>query len=309
MSITKTLLNQLRVDAAFSAFLDQDLQSIEAELYRIVYTDLKARMWLPPKSDVHPGAETYAYRVLDGVGAAAIGHHMSDELPMASVRQEKKVGRIETVFNAFGYTKQELRAAGMVNMPLDRELAMIQMRAHEERFNELTLVGNSGLGWNGLFNQPDVPVIAAVDWDNGATTGLQILADLRKLVNQIISQSRGVFTPNQLILPMSSYLAAQAKPLGPDFSATDNALSAFTRTTGFPLEVGWDVNLETAGVGGVKRAVAYQKDVRTAQYVQPLAPEIGEPDLHNLRYTRTIESRVGEVAFKQPLAFAYLDSL
>lgn len=311
MSINKTVLNQLRLDAAFSAFIDQDLQAIEAELYRVQYTDLKARLWLPPKADVPPGAETFAYRVLDGVGDAAIIHHASDELPQAALRVEKKVGRIESIGNSFSYTKQELRAAAMANMPLDRELALLQMRAHEEKFNELTLVGNSALGWVGLFNHPDVPVIAggAADWDAGGTTGLQILADLRKLYNQVVSQSRGMWVPNQIVLPMSSYLAAEAKPLGPDFSATDNALSAFRRTVGTPVEIGWDVNLETAGAGGVKRAVTYAKSERTAQSVQPLAPEIGEPMLVNLRYTRTIESRVGELAFKQPLAFAYLDGM
>ena len=309
MSTNKTLLNQLRLDAAFGAFLDLDLQAIEAELYRVVYTDLKARTWLPPKSDVPAGAETYAYRVLDGVGKASIINHASDELPGASLRQEKKVGRIETVANFFSYSKQELRSSGMVNMPLDRELAMLQMRAHEERFNTLTLLGDSSLGWAGLFNHPDVSVQASVDWDSGATTGTQILADLRKLAQSIVSASRGMFVPSQIVLPLSSYLAAEAKPLAADYNVTDNPLSAFKRTWGSVIDIGWDVNLETAGAGGSKRAVAYQKDPRVAQYVQPLAPEIGEPMLVNLTYKRTIESRVGEMAMKQPIACAYMDGL
>lgn len=313
MSIHAQLMNQLRFDAQFSAFLATELQAIETELYRVQYQDLKARLWLPLKTDVPAGAEEFGYDVLDGVGRADVITHNSDELPNAAVRKDRRLGRVVTVGNFFAYSKQELRAAAMANMPLDREVALFAMRAHEERFNDLVLNGLPALGMIGFFKHPDVPTSTAVaDWDNPATTGAQILADLRTLYNGVIQQSNGVYTPTQIILPLSSYLAASSRPVAADFNIGTSALQMFQQTAGGqggPVQVDWDVNLETAGPGGVKRAVAYLKRPDIAQAVQPLAPEISEPQLHNLVYKRTVESRVGGAIVRQSLGMRYLDGL
>lgn len=310
MNKNKQILeNELRLDASYSAFLDQDLQAMESELYRMEYADLKARQWFPMKTDVPAGAETFAYRVLDVFGRAEFIASWSDELPTAALRAEKRVGNVETIGNGFHYSKQDLRAAAMTGMQLDRELASAQMRAHEELFDTTALLGKPELGFIGLFRHPDVTVLnASVDWDNGATTGVQILADLRALVNQVLTQSKGRFRVTQIVLPMSSYLAAEAKPMGADYAVATNPLAVFTQTSG-GISVDWDRNLETASNAGAKRAVAFLKSPSVAQLVQPLAPEIGEPQLQNLVYKRTIESRCGGGILRQPLAMAYMDGL
>lgn len=302
------LENELRMDAAYSAFLDQDLQAMETELYRTEYADLKARQWLPMKTDVPAGAETFAYRVLDLFGRAEFISPWSDELPSAGLRVEKKVANVETIGNAFHYSKQDLRAAAMTGMSLDREFAAAQMRAHEELFDTTALLGKPELGFIGFFRHPDVTVLnASVDWDSGATTGAQILADLRALVNQVLTQSKGRFAVTQIILPMSSFLAAESKPMGVDYAVATNPLAVFRQTSG--IAVDWDRNLETAANNGGKRAVAYFKSPSVGQLVQPLAPEIGEPQLQNLVYKRTIESRTGGSILRQSLAVAYMDGL
>jgi hypothetical protein len=307
MNKNKQILNELRLDVAYSAFLDQDLQAMESELYRTEYADLKARQWLPMKSDVPAGAETFAYRVLDLFGRAEFIAPWSDELPTAGLRVEKKVANVETIGNAFHYSKQDLRAAAMTGMSLDREFAAAQMRAHEELFDTTALLGKPELGFIGFFRHPDVTVLNMSDWDNGATTAATILSDLRALVNQVMIQSKGRFSVTQIVLPMTSYLVAESKAMGVDYASADNPLSVFRRTSG--ITVDWDRNLETASNSGGKRAVAYFKSPLVGQLVQPLAPEIGEPQLQNLVYKRTIESRTGGSILRQSLAVVYGDGL
>lgn len=307
MNKNKQILNELRLDVAYSAFLDQDLQAMESELYRTEYADLKARQWLPMKTDVPAGAETFAYRVLDLFGRAEFIAPWSDELPTAGLRVEKKVANVETIGNAFHYSKQDLRAAAMTGMSLDREFAAAQMRAHEELFDTTALLGKPELGFIGFFRHPDVTVLNMSDWDNGATTAATILSDLRALVNQVMIQSKGRFAVTQIVLPMTSYLVAESKAMGVDYASADNPLSVFRRTSG--IAVDWDRNLETASNSGGKRAVAYFKSPLVGQLVQPLAPEIGEPQLQNLVYKRTIESRTGGSILRQSLAVVYGDGL
>jgi hypothetical protein len=296
-----------RFDANYTLFLDQQLEAMEAELYRVVYQDLKARDYLPLKTDVNAGAETFAYRVLDMFGRADFVSNYSDELPRVGLRSEKKVGRIETIAAAFGYSKQDLRAAAMNNTPLDAELARAALRAIEEKLNTTALLGNDLLGFVGFFKHPDVAVLSASDWDNPATTGVTMLANLRALLNKVLEQSAGVFAATNIILPLTTYNIANSKPVDTAGSVQDTVLQVFLRGAAPAVTVSWDVNLETAGVGSTKRAVAFQKDPRVAQLVIPMEVEIGEAQPQNLSFTRPVDMRFGGAVVRQPLALAYSD--
>lgn len=298
-----------RMDAAFSLGIDLDLQAIESEVYRVEYADLKARQWLPLKSDVPAGAETFAYKIMDMFGRAEFVSDWSDELPMVGLRAEKRVGQIFSIANAYGYSRQDLRAAAMMGISLDREEAQAALRGHEERMNSAALLGVPALGLIGFFNHPDVVVLAASDWDSGATTGDTMLADVRRFVNQVVTQSQGKFIPNQMILPLSSYNQLFAKPVNTAGSTQDTVGLVFQRGLPSPIKIDWDINLETAGVGGTKRGIVYQKDPRVAQLVVPMEPEILPAQEQNLTLKKPVESRTGGSILRQPLACAYFDGL
>jgi hypothetical protein len=229
---------------------------------------------------------------------------------MAGVRAEKKQGFVESIGNSFGYSKQDLRAAAMAGVSLDPELAQSAMRAHEERVDSTALLGNEPKGFIGFFKHPDVTVLApSADWDNNVATGEQILSDLRRGMNTVLEQSKGKFAVNQIILPLTSYNVIFARPVNTAGSVQDTVAQVFLRGTPQPVSIGWDVNLETAGVGGSKRAVFYMKSPKVAQLVIPLEPVIGEPQIKGLSYVRPIESRFGGAICRQPLAISYMDQL
>ena len=309
MSHKKLLQDTFRMDDAFSAFIDQDLQALEAELYRDEYVDLKARQWLPEKTDVPAWAESFGYRILHSFGRADWIAPYSNDLPGAGLRAEKKVARVEGLANYFEFSKQDLRAAAKNSMNLDREYAQIQMRAHEEKFNSTCLLGEPTLGFLGFFKHPDVAVLTGHNWASAGTTAQQILDDLRSAVAEVRLASKGMYEVNQIILPLSSFTQAEKKPMGVDYASADNPLAVFLRTTP-GVSVGWDLNLEKADLAGTgPRMVAYMKSPMVAQCVQPLAPEIGEPQVRDLMYRRTIESRVGGCVVRKAIGMCYVDGL
>ncbi len=306
--LVAALLSGVRMDAATEYFIDQQLQAMEAQAYKVVFADLKARDFLPLKTDVNPGAESFAYRILSSFGRADFIADYADTLLSTGLRGEKRVGTVEGIANSYGYSAQDLRAAAMNQTPLDSELMEAAMRAHEERVNTTALLGHAKLGFVGLFNHPDIAVISSTGVASGLT-GKQLLADLHKIANKVVEQSKGKFKANKLLLPLTYYNVISTTPVDTTGSVQDTVLQVFQRNRTDIKVVDWANELETAGVAGVKRALAYAMDPKVVQLCIPMEPVQHEPQKVGLIWTRPIESRFGGTILRQPLACAYMDGL
>lgn len=296
------------LDAGTSLFIDQQLEAMEAEAYKTIYQDLKMRQLLPLKSDVNPGAETFAYRVLDVFGRADFISNYANDLPETGVRGEKKVGKVEGIGNAYSYSTQDLRAAAMNNVGLDAELAQAAMRAHEERVDDAAATGDSQRGFVGFFNHPDPTVMAATaSW--ASATGPQMLSDLRRMESKVAEQTKGKFLPTTIVLSMAKYNTIADKPVDTAGSVQDTVLQVFLRGAKFVREIVWNDRLLTLSATSTDRAVCYCKDPKVAQLCVPMEPQQGEPEKRGLRWVRPIESRFGGALVRQPLAIVYMDGI
>lgn len=294
------------LDAANSLFIDQQLESLEAVAYDVLYQDLNMRTLLPLKTDINPGAETFGFRLLSAFGRADWISNYADDLPEVALRGEKRTGTIEGIGNAYSYSTQDLRAAAMNNVSLDPELARAAMRVHEEKIDTVAALGDNNLGFVGFFNHPDVTVLTATaDWDTA--TGLQMLSDLRRLESRINEQTKGRFNPTTLVLPMNKYNQISDTPV--NTFQTQTVREVFMAGAKFIREIVTNDRLLTASSTGAERAVAYAKDPQVVQLAIPLEPVQGEPEKRGLRWVRAIESRYGGIIMKYPVACVYLDGL
>lgn len=296
----------LRLDAMNSAFIDQELQAIEAQAYKVEYEDLKLRLFVPKKGDVPEGAETFAFKIWDVFGQADWLSNYAEDLPEQAIRCEKRVGKVEGIGNAYSYSVQDLRAAAMTNMPLDRELAETAMRTHEEKVDTAGSFGDTSRGFLGFCNHPDVSVMTpTADWDSA--TGSQILLDLHRMTHQIVEATKGKYQPDTLLLPLNRYNQISVKPVNASLDVRTTVLNVFLEQTKFVKRVEWFAPLATAGANSLSRALCYKYDPRVVQVVIPMEPVQHEPERRGLRYVKAIESRFGGVIVRQPLAMVYMD--
>ena len=297
-----------RLDAMHGAFIEQQLQSVETAVYEVKYPELKARQFFPLKTDVHEGAESFAYRISDYFGEADFISHLGDDLPMVGYRTEKKVGLIDGIANAFGYSTHELRSAAMAGVGLDAELAKAAMRVHERKVDQVAAFGSSTHGFEGGLRHPDVEVLSATaDWD--VATSAQILADLHRMANKIVEDSKGVWVPNTIVLPITKYNLINSKLVDSSGDTGTTILAAFLKTNAFIKEVDHWHKMSTASESGGERALCYLKSPEVVQLVIPMEPRMHEPEKRGLKYVRPIESRFGGVIVRQPLAMRYMDGI
>lgn len=308
LEIVAQLLGQegVRMDAMNSAFIDQELQAVEAQAYKVEYEDLKLRLFIPLKKDVPAGAETFAFKVWDVFGQADWLSNYAEDLPEQAIRADKRVGKVEGIGNAYSYSVQDLRAAAMTGLPLDRELAETAMRTHEEKVDSAGALGDGPRGFFGFVNHPDVAVMQpTADWDSA--TGEQMLLDLHRMSHQIAETTKGKFAPDTLLLPMNRFNQISIKPVNANLDVRATVLNVFLEQTKFIKRVEWYNQLATAAANGGSRALCYKYDPRVVQLVIPMEPVQHEPERKGLRYVKAIESRFGGVIVRQPLAMVYMD--
>ena len=79
------------MDASESVFFSRQLESIRAQAFDVAYPELKGFKLVPAKTDIHPGAEQYTYRVFDKVGKATLSSDMSDRGPRIDINILRKL--------------------------------------------------------------------------------------------------------------------------------------------------------------------------------------------------------------------------
>lgn len=297
-----------RMDAQYGAFIDLQLQALETAVYETKYPELKARQFFPLKTDVPEGAETFAYRISDYFGEAEFLSQAGDDLPMVGYKTEKKFGRVETIANAFGYTVQELRAAAMANVGLDAELAKAAMRVHERKVDETAASGNTALGFAAGLRHPDVTILAATAvW--ASATSAQIVGDLHRMANKIVEDSKGIWVPDTIVLPIAVYNLINSKLMDSAGDTGTTVLASFLKTDAYIKTVDHWYKLATASDTSGNRAFCYKRSGEVVQLVIPMEPRMHEPEKRGLKYIRPIESRFGGVVVRQPLAMRYMDGI
>lgn len=303
-------LKKLGFDDKFAAFLEQQLQSVEVKIYKVLYPDLRARKFIPLKSDVSPGAETFAYWVFDVFGEAIWISNYANELPNQAVRGEKVVGKIEGMGAAYSYSSQDLRASAMAGLPLDSDLQAGAMKSLERKVDRTAALGDLSKGFYGFGNHPNPDVLAATaSWALAGTTADVILADLQRVALHVREITKEIFSPDTILLPTAAYDRIATSLLNSTGSTSDTILTVFLRTNPWVKSVeSWPL-LGAASAAGGGRLICYQKTTEVVALVIPMEPLQHEPQKMGFNYQVPIEMRFGGVIVRQPKAFCYMDGV
>lgn len=314
------MLNLPHLDANESIFFARELEFVKSRSYDKKYAELKARLLIPVSSEAEPWADAIVYESYDQVGAAKLIAGYSDDLPRADVKGQEFINPVKSLGCSYGYNIMEIRKSQARGKSLEQRKANAAKRAILQKENELAFVGDAKTGLKGFLNHNNVPLaVIADDNTNGSTEWLdtdgatplksskQILRDLHQIANTIVNQTQGVEHGTTLVLPRTLYLYIASTPYGIDNEAT--ILDVFLKQSMFIKEVDWLNELETAGVGGSKRAMAYRRDPEAVTLEIPQDFEQFDPQARNLEFVVPCHSRFGGVLFYYPLSAVYADDL
>lgn len=303
-------IKKLTLDDKYAAFLEQELQAVEAKMYEVQYPDLRARKFLPLKLDVSPGCETFAYWVWDVFGEAVWASNYQSGIPSVAVRGEKIIGKTEGMLAGYHYSTQDLRAAAEAGRPLDTVLAKAAMGAIERKIDRVAVLGDTARGFLGFGKHPNPTLLSATaDWSNAATSVDVIFADMMRLAKRMRADTNEIFSPDMMLIPTPAYDAIATRLLNTANPSGDTILSAFLKTNPWVKTVeSWPL-LGTASAAGAGRAICYKKSDEIVALCVPMEPLQHEPEKDGLNYKVPVEARFGGVVVRQPKAIVYMDGV
>lgn len=298
--------HRVRLDAGESALVARQLLAVKSRTYDVKYPGLKAREYIPMSSDTNPGADSIAYHQYDQYGAAKIITNNAKDIPRVDVSVAEFTSPVKTIAAAYGYTWLELKRAAMSGVPLPEMKARAARRAIEQGIDDVMSIGNADAGLEGFTNHSAVHIGAAGGAWSGRTA-LQNYTDLQTVYDLINTQTKGIHTATDIIMPVSQLNFITSQPWAT--TASDLTVRKFFEQNHPGCRLSSWYRLSTAGAAGVTRLIAYARDPEVVEGQLPLDFEQLPPEAEALEYVVNVLARVGGVQVRYPLAIEYVDGL
>lgn len=158
MGINPALLSRFdsMVDGG-ATFLARELDQVFADVYRAELTPLNAMRDIPQIGGIDPGAQTFTRKMYTPSGKARIISDHAADLPRADVTLTSVTHNVRTGAIGYGYTVDEMMAAGRLGVRLETERGAAARRAVEELMNDIAWFGSRTYGLFGFLSHPYIP--------------------------------------------------------------------------------------------------------------------------------------------------------
>ena len=301
-------------------FLISQTTYIESQVYRIQYPEILYPRLVPVDSSASEWAKSVTYFSIDRVGNADWFDGYATNMPMADINRDKREQSIEMAGIGYRYTLEELGVAMMVpGLNLSTERAESARRASEEFLDRMARFGDARKSITGLFNNLFVTRTNAIADGTGNSalwtnkTADQMIRDVQGALTQVYEGSLTVEMADTVLLPIANMqLLANTRVPNTYGNALDYLAkyNLYTNQTGAPLSILGVLNLDTAGLGGTARMVAYRRDPMVVKFHIPM-PHRFLPVWQTGPMTYDIPGifRVGSVEVRRPGAFSYVDGI
>jgi hypothetical protein len=294
-----------------TAFFEEELTKIIAEVERVEYGRKIARDILPFDAKASRGSQALKQYVLDRAGYMRLKEKVSDKVELTDITKTAVYLPLLIAENGFQYDIDEISAAMESNTSLDSEKAAAVLEAYEEMINKVAFVGQSDLGLTGLANNANVDIVTDMGATFSAATSEQRVTFFASLVGNVWTGSKNTITADTLVIPSSEYTAMGEKTYSNTGVVTDKSELEMlqTRLNGMygNVKIVSSLELEGQGAAGVQRAVAFASNPRVVYFEETLPVEYQPVQRDNNIFKVPTFAKVGGVFIRRPYGINYGD--
>lgn len=309
-------------EIAFSIFTD-----VDKELRNVRYPDHDWRKVVAADqvlTNINVGAQTWATVVRDRQGAAAFQANIKgNNIPM--VATSAGAITLPLMASAIGamMTNEDARQFSLgFNGNLAEDLGAGMRQGCENLVETSVFYGESSLGFRGFLSYSGVGSTTAAATGTGnsplwsAKTGAQMVADVNAALTKVWQDSRTIFMPDVVCLPVAQYslLATTPMAIGTgviaqsalEYLKTNNIC---TQTRNKPLTIEPIRYLQGAGATGSDRMVVLERDRRNQVLPFPMPYMLSQPVPVPLGAQFYAEQKFGSYGVLQPGSMYYVDGI
>ena len=298
---------QVNLDTNQTAYFGRQLEVIKSQTYDIKQGQLRAIELFPIDGTTPEYAETQTYYQYDARGLAKIVSDYATDIPSVEVAGKAFTSKIETIALSYSYSIMDIKRASIQGTALSVRKALATQRGIMARHNQLFWLGDATAGIVGVLSHASVPNAQVTADGTGSSalwstkTPTQILRDLVQAVTEIKSLTKGVESPNLLVLSEGRLNVLRGTRMSADSS--DSILVAFNNM--FPeIRVEGAEELAGAFQGGTEGFLLGRNESTHIELIAPIVYEETAPEQVNLAYKVNSLGRNGGVAIYYPLAFS-----
>lgn len=301
------------VDSAF-----YDVEYPEHDWYKVVKEDQVL-------SDINAGATQYAFISRDRQGAAAFrGQAENNNIPMVSQTAGSSTVPLCASNVGAKIDNEDARQYQMgFNGNLAQDLGECMRFACDNLVERTFFFGDDAVGFKGFMNFPGVPTSTAVSGAAGNTdwskkTAAEMVKDINDGLAAVWTNSRGVFLPNTVFLPLEQFnlLATTPYTLGASAAVFQSALdyvkkyNIYTNQRGKELEIIPIRYLKNANDSSDKgRMILQDRSKRNQALPFPMGYTLQAPVPVPLGAEFYSEQKHGSYVIRQPLSTLYVDGI
>lgn len=301
------------VDSAF-----YDVEYPEHDWYKVVKEDQVL-------SDINAGATQYAFISRDRQGAAAFrGQAENNNIPMVSQTAGSSTVPLCASNVGAKIDNEDARQYQMgFNGNLAQDLGECMRFACDNLVERTVFFGDDAVGFKGFMNFPGVPTSNAVSGAASGTewskkTAAEMVKDINDGLAAVWTNSRGVFLPNTVFLPLEQFnlLATTPYTLGASAAVFQSALdyvkkyNIYTNQRGKELEIIPIRYLKNANASSDKgRMILQDRSKRNQALPFPMGYTLQAPVPVPLGAEFYSEQKHGSYVIRQPLSTLYVDGI
>lgn len=293
-------------------FYISQLANLEAKIYEAKYTAINFAEMIPVNTDVPEWADSWDYISYDAVTLGKFIGSSADDLPNVALSANKTSVPIGYAGNSFDYSLDELRKSQQLRIPIDVTKGRAAFRGSQEHSQRVAYFGDASRGMYGLFNNPNLALDnSTTNW--ATATGQEKVSDMNSLLIKVWIDSANTHLPNALAIDSERYaqISSQRMDTGTDTTVLEffKKNNLYTTTTGQELRIFPRLQLNTAGVGGKARMLAYELNDDNLGMCNPIPWRAIAPQMKNLSIVVPAEYKISGTDFRYPFSAAYRDAL
>lgn len=234
-----------------------------------MYTPSRFRSILRVDNSIPSWAEEVEIQQVEAFAEAQPVQAGTNQLPMPTFERDSRKVKVTEFGMAYQLLDRELDRAAATGMNLSAASSLANQTAAEQRLDKIAATGDTALGLLGLLNQSVTPItLGSGDWDEQATNGPTILAEMHQIADAVWDNSLEMFEADTLVVPANRWNIIRSRRLSNDNSET--VLTAFLRESPVTRVIPWR-RAQDAGAGGLDRVVAF--DSRRPEVASMLIPQ------------------------------------
>lgn len=298
---------------AAMGFVVSQTSHIEASVYQTKYPDIQYPMLIPVDTSANPFVQSVTYYSSNKAGVAGWINGNGDSIPMADVERSEFQTPVYTGGIGYGYGWEEIQQAQMLGINLSNDRAMAARRASEEMIDRIALQGDTVKGFSGLYDYPTVTAEGAINGDWPDAEPDDIIQDVNGALTNVQEQTNNIILADTLILPYVRWnLLASTRLTDTNMTILDfvKQHNVYTAQTGAPLTIRAARGLDTKGISGDPRMVAYRRHPEVLKLHMPM-PHRFLPVWQSgpLRWEIPGVMRLGGLDIRLPKEVSYVDGI